>query len=371
MSLFLKIIFIFLLSYSSFWSTSNINSKPYEQELYYTVRKTIYAKKAAKIDSFFTSWHKKHLFNGAVLFAENGVPAFKKAYGYSNFRTKDTLTVNSTFQLASVSKPITATAVLMLYENGQLDLDDKINKFFPSLPYSDITVRLLLTHRSGLPNYMYFSDRFWHSRRDPISNEQVLQLMEKHHPMRYYLPNRRYNYSNTNYSLLASLIEKVSGMSYQKYLRENIFEPLGMKNTWVYDKSEDSEMRAQVIGYNKRGRKAENSYLNGVVGDKGIYSTVEDLFKFDQALYDGKLVSVFTLKQAYHPAHQDLRLNDNYGFGWRINENNGDKIVYHSGWWKGFKTFFIRKIKDHKTLIVLTNTTRWNYLSVRRLLTLL
>jgi CubicO group peptidase (beta-lactamase class C family) len=201
----------------------------------------------------------------------------------------------------------------------------------------------------------------------------MIDLMTLYKPHRYYKPDRRYNYSNTNYAILASIIEKVSGLTFAEYLKKNIFDPLGMKNSFVYSRE---KIKAAVgdsiaIGYDHPRRRAENSYLNGIVGDKGIYSTVEDLFRWDQALYQGKLISLFSLEQAFAPAHRDLRDYDNYGFGWRINMNNGDKIVFHSGWWKGFKTYLIRKIKEQKTIIILTNTANQHFLSIRRLSALL
>ena len=241
--------------------------------------------------------------------------------------------------------------------------------YFPDFPYENITIRMLLSHRSGLPEYMYFADKLWPSRSKPITNQDVLSLMIKFKPYKYYDPGKRYNYSNTNYCLLVLIIEKVSGMTFENFMKSQIFEPLGMNNSYVlrYEDIKEPEIENVVVGYNKRGRRAENSYLNGVVGDKGIFSTVEDLFKWDTAIYQGRLVSKETMEEAFKPAHKDLRLNDNYGFGWRINENDGDKIVFHSGWWKGFRTYYIRKLSEQKTIIVLTNTARHNFISIRKL----
>ena len=286
----------------------------------------------------------------------------------SDFRKKDSIKINTSFQLASITKPITAVAVLMLFEKGLLSLDDKVKKFFPGFPYEDITVRLLLSHRSGLPEYMYFEENYWPSRHKTMHNDDVLAVMIEHKPPIYYIPDYRYNYCNTNYALLASIIEKVSGMSYSLFMQKRIFEPLEMNNSAVYDRTNSSEIKNGATGYSKRGRRAENSYLNGVVGDKGIYTSIEDMFKFDQALYNGILLNDSTQQLAYQPAHKDLRIWDNYGFGWRIDASEPNKrVVYHSGWWKGFRTYYIRKIDEQKTIIVLTNTERFNFLSVYRL----
>ena len=223
---------------------------------------------------------------------------------------------------------------------------------------------MLLNHRSGLPNYMYFSDSLWVDRKTIIHNDEMLDLMIKYHPPHYYIPNYRYNYCNTNYGLLAEIIEKASGQSFADFMKQEIFNPLGMHDAFVYDPEKIKEENEIVIGYTKRGRRAENTYLNGVVGDKGIYASVEDLFKWDQAMYRGYLVTNETLKLAFKAQHKDLRIWDNYGYGWRLDlQNPEDRIVYHSGWWKGFRTYFIRKIDQEKTIIVLTNHEGRNYLS--------
>jgi CubicO group peptidase (beta-lactamase class C family) len=130
-----------------------------------------------------------------------------------------------------------------------------------------------------------------------------------------------------------------------------------MNNTFIYKKYRGTEIKNAAPGYTKWRRKAEDSYLNGVVGDKGIYTTVDDMFKFDQALYKGNLVKKELIDEAFKPAHKRLYLHDNYGFGWRINASDTkNKIVYHTGWWKGFRSYFIRELGKKKTIIVLSNT---------------
>lgn len=369
---------IFLLLFLALFLSCN-QAKPgetsdlVEEELVNLVHTVIDSKKAAKIDSFFTARYNRKAFNGTVLVAEKGRIIYKNAFGFANFKKKDSLKTNSVFQLASVSKPLTAFAVLILSEKGKLDLKDDLRKYFPDFPYENVTIRNLLTHRSGLPEYMYFADHLWPSRKKAISNQDVLELMIKYKPYKYYTPGKRYNYSNTNYCLLVLIIEKVSGKSFGAFMKSNIFDPLGMNNSYVFTYKEIKKpvIENVVVGYNRRGRRAENSYLNGVVGDKGIFSTVEDLYKWDTAMYEGRLVRKEILEEAFKPAHKDLRQNDNYGFGWRINANGGDKIVFHSGWWKGFRTYYVRKLSEQKTIIVLTNSARSNFISIRKLQALL
>ena len=337
------------------------------------VFKIIDHKKSVKIDLFFQTKYKWKTFNGVVLVAEKGRVIYKNAFGFGNFRKKDSLQINSVFQLASISKPLTSYAIMLLAERGKISYEEDIQKYFPELPYKNITIRMLLTHRSGLPEYMYFADQYWPSRRIPIKNSDVIELMIKHKPERYYLPGKRYNYSNTNYCLLVSIIEKVSGKSFNQFMKSEVFKPLEMTNSHVlgYEEIKSNNINDFVIGYDKRGRRAEHSYLNGVLGDKGVFSTVEDLYKWDKAMYAGELVSLTTLEEAFKPAHKDLRDYDNYGFGWRINVNGGDKIVFHSGWWKGFRTYMVRKLNSHKTIIVLTNSARHNFISTRKLISLI
>ena len=322
----------------------------------------------SRLDDFFTKRNKYHGFNGTVLYAVNGEVEYSKAFGFSNLRNRDTLGIESSFQLASVSKPITAIATLLLVDQGLLKLEDTVQTIFPDFPYKDISIQMLLSHRSGLPNYMYFADSLWQDREHSISNRDVLNLMIEHHPHRYYPPNKRYNYSNTNYALLALIIEEVSDMAFDLFVKTRIFLPLGMHSSNVYNKGTTPLNSNQVKGYSSGRRIAENTYLNGVVGDKGVYSSVVDLFKLDQALRNGTLVSDELLDIAFKRQHKDLYDWDNYGLGWRIDAADPlNKVVYHTGWWKGFRSYFIRELGSNKTLIVLSNTARTSSVGSRAL----
>ncbi len=325
-----------------------------------------------KIDHYFRRRYKHKRFNGTVLFAEKGKVIYKGAFGYGTLRNKDTLSTRSAFQLASVTKPLTSTAVLMLADRKTLSLQDSVHCYLPRFPYKDVTIEQLLIQKSGLPEYLYFSDLYWPDYKTTINNEDVLCMMEMHVPRPYYRPDYRYNYTNTNYSLLASIIEKASGQQYQDFVQENIFAPLGMHDSFVYAKDETPVYHQMTSGHDGRRRRIADSHFNGVVGDKGIYSSVEDMLRFDQALYTDKLVSQELLEQAFSPAHKRLYAHDNYGMGWRINtQKNGNKIIYHSGWWKGYRTYFIRMPYSEKTIIVLTNCLRGGFLSNNELRSLI
>ncbi len=318
-----------------------------------------------KIDTFFANRFRAKRFNGTVLFAQNGKIVYQKAFGFSNFKTKDSLEVNDAFQLASVSKTITAIAILKLIERQQLRLSDTVQYFFPNFPYSGVTVRHLLSHRSGLPNYMYFVDKIGADKNSSVSNADIIQIMARDTPKVYYSPDVRYHYCNTNFAILASIVEKVSGQTYEDFLQKEIFTPLNMESAFVYNRTTTPQLPKEVIGYNAIYRVKENIYLNGVVGDKGVYASVLDLYKLDQALYDSTFIAPQILETAFTPHNPDLtrRNRDNYGLGWRIQQApEFGKVVYHSGWWKGFKTYFIRMIDQKQTIIVLTNVTKGGYL---------
>lgn len=319
-----------------------------------------------QIDTFFSKRHKQNQFNGVALFAKDGKILYHKAFGYADFSSKRLLDKNDAFQLASVSKTITAVATLQLIEDYQLSLEDTLQQYFPNFPYSNITIRQLLSHQSGLPNYMYFVDDVFTAKDSSISNDFMLTIMERDRPKPYFLPNTRYHYSNTNYALLANLIEKVSGQSFENFVKQHIFEPARMDSAFIYNKNKQPQIPQNVIGYNGIVREKENHYQNGIIGDKGVYASALDLFKFDLALSNGELVRPDLLKQAYFP--YDERLNrlqrDNYGLGWRIQYlPDYGKVVYHGGWWKGFKSYYIRMLDKRQTIIVLTNVTKGGYLN--------
>jgi CubicO group peptidase (beta-lactamase class C family) len=319
-----------------------------------------------RIDTFFSKRFKEKRFNGVALFADQGKIVYHKAFGMANISEKRLLKKTDAFQLASVSKTITSIATLQLVDKGKLRLEDTLQQFFPGFPFEKITIQQLLSHQSGLANYMYFVDKVYERKDSAISNEHMLTIMQRDTPQPYFKPNTRYHYCNTNYALLALVIEKVSKQTYEAYLDENIFEVAQMENAFVYNKNVQKDLPEQVIGYNAIYRKKENHYQNGIVGDKGIYASALDLFKLDRALTNGKLVSKELMAKAYEPLDARLsRLNrDNYGLGWRIQQSpEFGQVVYHGGWWKGFKSYFIRLLDQDQTIIVLTNVTKGSYLN--------
>ncbi len=329
---------------------------------------------AQKIDNYFKIRAKNKTFNGTILFAKNKHLVIKKAYGGATFKRnkiKDTLTVEHTFQLASASKPFTAVAVMMLAEQNKINLQDSVQQYIPNFPYQGITIEQLLSHRSGLSQYAYFCDQpdsIWPNKDKAIHNKDVINIMEQYVPMQNYPPNKKFYYSNTNYMLLASIVEKVSGVPFENFLRQNIFTPLKMTNTVVYNRENKQELINPAIGYNGNYVPEIDIYLNGVVGDKGVYSNVDDMYKFYLGLVENKLVSPKTFQQMITPKHKKRKDGKNYGYGFRLLEKeNGKIIVFHTGWWYGFRTYFIMSPDLQNVSIVLTNLKRGKFLSVREL----
>ncbi len=323
----------------------------------------IIVKKANEIDAKFKRLVKLTGFNGTVLYAEKGRIILQKAYGYKNVRRKkDSLVTSDAFQLASVSKMFTAMAIMILKNEGKVDYDEDITMYLPSFPYEGVTIRQLMTHRSGLPRYMSVAHEKWTNKKIPMDNDDMLDLFVEYTPDMYFKPNKGFHYCNTNYAMLGNIVESVSKMHFDEFVKARIFEPLGMSNSFVYNMRGDSAVSLYVEkgvpGYYHKGwrwREMTNEYLNGVMGDKNIYTSVEDLYKYDRALDSFTLLPDSIISEAFEPGSPKYwKRKNNYGFGWRIKEDM-DSTAYHFGWWKGFRTFYIRDMKHQKTLIVLTN----------------
>ncbi|MEN8224201.1 MAG: serine hydrolase domain-containing protein [Bacteroidota bacterium] len=318
--------------------------------------------KSEWIDSIFTKMSKGYWFNGSVAYLEQGCLIYQKSFGFSNFRTKDSLNTTSAFQLASVSKMFAAMSAMILKEEGRLNYDLDIKTYIPDFPYDSVTTRMLLTHRSGLSRYMSLAHEQCANKNIPLTNQNMLDLFDTHVPDPYFLPNHGFHYCNTNYALVACVVEAISGMQYADFVQQKIFDPLEMDDSFVYHMNDDTAVsfyiETEVMGHTYRGWRpirVRNEYLNGVTGDKGIYTSIEDLAKFDQAITHNTLVSDSTMREAFSRGSPKYwRRKDNYGFGWRIRESE-DSTAFHFGWWKGFRAYYIRDMESSKTLIVLTN----------------
>ena len=316
-----------------------------------------------KIDELLTYCYNAGMYNGTVLVAHGGRIVYKSAFGYADFHNMEGLKLTSVFNIGSVTKPFTAMAIMILKEQEKLSYEDKLSEYFPEFPdYAvKITIRHLLNHTSGIPNWMNYS--VFRARPgdfiDDITNEDVLEFLV-HLDSLDFAPGENFSYSNSGYLLLAMIVEKVSGEPFHIFMKQNIFDPLDMKNTLVWNKTKP-EIPNKTIGYSQFGEKDDFNILT--TGDGGIYSTIEDLYKWDQGLYTEKLVSQRTLKEAFTPGllndgTSSRILSDStwgYGFGWLLRKNSSKNIVWHDGGFNGFNAVFYRELNERQVIVLLTN----------------
>lgn len=325
------------------------------------------------IAEFAENLHRKSHFNGNVLIAKDNKIIFQKAFGWADYLHRDSLKINSEFELASIAKTFTGVAVMQLAEAGKLKLTDDVKNFFPNFPYDGITVEMLLSHRSGMMNYVYFIDDIWRkekrNRRKGLTNQEVLDIIAERKPKPYAKPNNRFHYNNSNFMVLGGIIEKVTGQRYSKYMMDHIFKPAGMKHTHVYSASEYEKIPVNVVGHDRIWKySVAQNFLDGPVGDKGIYSTVHDLLLYDKYLKNERLLSQKSIDSLYKGRSTPINGYFNYGYGWRIFDNHDrSKIAYHTGWWHGFHHIYIRDLNKNIVIIFLGNLANGSLLHLDEL----
>lgn len=313
-----------------------------------------------QLSSFLDTALLRQNFNGGILIAKDGEIIYEKYTGKTDLRKKDSITSSTAMHIASTSKTFTATAILRMVQEGKLSLDDSLQKFFPGFPYSRITVKMLLNHRSGLPNYLYFmSNNKWGIQPNGkwnhqyATNQDVLRMIYDKRPDPTGTPGARFNYSNTNYVLLAMIVEKISGISFPAYMRQKFFEPLQMKDTYVFTLK---DTLTATPSFTNNGIYWGYDFLDATYGDKNVYTTPQDLLKWDQALYTDQLIEKPLLDSAFAPYSFEKPSIHNYGLGWRLQLlPNGKKVVYHFGKWHGSNAAFARLIDEKATIIILGN----------------
>jgi CubicO group peptidase (beta-lactamase class C family) len=306
------------------------------------------------LSSYFDSMLLNRGFNGGILVAKNGGIIYEKYQGKADLRKTDPMNDSSSLHIASTSKTFTGIATLRLVQEGKLSLDDSLNKFFPGLPYPGITIKMLLNHRSGLPNYVYFipNSKIWDKKKN-VTNEDMLNLLYTEKPNKSFAAGKRFSYSNTNYVLLAMIIEQLTGKSFPQYMQEKYFGPLQMRHTYVFTPADSAR---SLPSFNYNGSFWENDFLEYTYGDKNIYSTPRDLLKWDQALYTDQLIGKELLDSAFKPYSNERPSIHNYGLGFRmLNMPNGKKVIYHFGRWHGFNAAFSRLTDEKATIIILGN----------------
>lgn len=313
-----------------------------------------------RLSEFFDTSLLQSGFNGGVLVAKNGNILYEKYSGKVDIRKSDSITSSTSFHIASTSKTFTGIAILRLIQEGKLSLADTINKFFPGFPYTGITVKMLLNHRSGLPNYLYFmSNNKWGILPDGKWNKQMatnrdmLKMLIEKKPNVTGRPDGKFTYSNTNYALLALIIEEVTGKSFPEYMKEKFFAPLQMSNTFVFTLK---DTLTATPSFTATGTYWNNDFLDATYGDKNIYSTLQDLLKWDQALYTNQVLEQPLLDSAFKAYSFEKPGVHNYGLGWRLQLlPNGKKVIYHFGKWHGNNAAFARLPDEKATIIILGN----------------
>lgn len=294
-------------------------------------------------------------FNGAVLVAKEGTIVYESYIGLQDPRVKgsDSITAETPFQIASSGKTMTAAAVLKLWEEGKLNIDDSVAKYFPGFPYAGVTIKTLLNHRSGLPNYLYYMEKGKWVRTQQATNTDVLNTLLTWQPAKAANADKRFQYCNTNYVLLALLVEKVSGMPFPEFMKKTFFEPLGMNHSFVIGPNEQT---AHMQSFQPGSALWSFDFSDGPYGDKNIYSTPRDLLTWDRALTQGRVLMPKTLEAAYTPYSNEKPGIHNYGLGWRmLNYPSGKKIIYHNGHWHGFNIAFSRLPDEKATIIIFSN----------------
>lgn len=312
-----------------------------------------------KLDSLLKQINKRHDFHGSILVAKNEKIVYQNQIGYADFKKKILLNKQSLFQLASVSKQFTAAAIMLLNERGQIKLTDTVDAYFPNFPYEDVTIKNLLNHTAGLPKYFWVAEHKWEQKKAP-TNGEMMKLLESSNVQRFFKPGNNFDYSNTGYFVLASIVEKVSGTSFSSFLKTNIFEPLQMKQSYVYSFENDSIKENQLDGYRlykgSRHLKIHSTINDAIVGDKNVFTTAEDLFKWTQGLNTGKLLTKTSLDLMYCKGETSDGKKVPYGFGFRI-DTNEEKSIYHHGRWNGFSTALTKYLKEDLVVIVLEHTS--------------
>lgn len=312
-------------------------------------------KQKKEIEYRYNQLINKNEFYGQFLVAKNGKILFEDYEGFAYKEKDDKNRKNKPLHIASVSKVLTAAVILRMVDQKKIGLDDKVSKYLKGFYHDDITVRMLLNHRSGLRHYGYFIERDvkW-DKSKRITNQDILDLINSGKIHLESKPGTRFAYCNTNYSLLALIIEKVSGMRYHEAMDKLLFKPLGMKNTFVFDYEKHHDTVSQT--YKASKLRLAFDHLDLVYGDKNIYSTARDLLKFDLATYSDKFFSAKLRKEIFKGYSYESKGEKNYGLGIRLREwKEAPTLTYHNGWWHGNTSSYITQKTDTLTIIALSN----------------
>jgi len=370
---YIKLIFIFFVCLSC--KSHDKNAESLISSLEMTPNDSVYPKltdsyinsKKYKIEHFFNkNWPSKNN-NISFLVAKDGQIIYENYSGFGDVRKKNPITSETPIHIASVSKVLTATAILKLINAGKIELDQKVTSLLKGFPYPEVTIKNLLSHRSGMRNYAYFTDdrKIWDNHKI-MSNQDILNVMINKKINLESKTNTRFQYCNTNYAMLALIIEKVTGKSYPDAMKSMVFEPLGMKHTFVFDYKKDKNVITP--SYRLSGMQIAFDYLDAIYGDKNIFSTPQDLLLFDMARNSKYFLSPELRNQIYQGYSNEHKGQKNYGLGIRmINFETGQNFYFHNGWWHGNMSSYVTLTKENVTIIALTNKSMKSVYNVKRL----
>jgi CubicO group peptidase (beta-lactamase class C family) len=302
----------------------------------------------------------------SVAIIKDGKVFFSNAYGMADLEARTPAATNTNYRLASVTKQFTAMAVLMLVDRGKLALDSRLTDVLPGAPayMKSVKIRHLLNHTSGIVDY---EDLVPESQNVQVLDKDVLSLLISIDSV-YFLPGEKFKYSNSGYSLLALAVEAVSGVPFADFLKKNIFTPLGMNHTLAYQQG-ISTVDNRAYGYSRTDTgflRTDQSVTSAVLGDGGIYSSVDDLFKWDQALYAGSLIRSSLFEEALTPAKLNDGSRTTYGFGWFVEPYKNTTRYLHAGSTQGFRNAILRMPDQQLTVIILTNRNEGEPIEIAR-----
>lgn len=332
------------------------------------VSKSMNLKYKDSIQIYFNDYMELGDLNGMFLVAKNGKIITEKYQGFADKKNNTRISPTTPMHVASISKVVTALATLRLVDQGKIDLDKDIRSYIPTIPYEGITARMLLNHRSGIPYYAYFPVEIWPYNK-VMTNQNIVEVLNEYKIPLYFPPNTQFSYCNTNYAILALIIEKVTEQKFPLAIYKLIFQPLKMKHSFIYEKWRESAVHAH--SYDERGRLEEITNLDYIYGDKNLYTTARDLLILDKATYSDSFLSKKMKAEMFKGYSYERPGKSNYGLGMRIREEKGKStFFFHTGWWHGNTGCYATLRADTVCFIVLSNQYTKKVFQINRLSTL-
>jgi CubicO group peptidase (beta-lactamase class C family) len=351
-----------ILSFIIFWplffscNNASMAGKPTAKHVYRALDPAEVNKYQDTLSYFFDSLLLRQGFSGGILVAKNGQILYEHYQGYSDEAAVDSITAITPFHVASTSKTFTSTAIMQLVQAGKINLDDSLQQFFPLFPYQGITVRNLLNHSSGIPYYINLFEKYKWDKKKIATNSDVLYMLYAQRPPLEFATGSRFRYCNTNFVLLALIVEKITGRFFPDYVRDSIFTKCGMSNSYVVSQNNPGGF---LPSWSPGNRAYGFDCYDGIYGDKNVFTTCRDMLKYDSCIGENVLLTNSSYEQVWTPYFRDDHYHDSiehYGLGWRLKIfPDSLKIPYHNGWWHGNNSVFQHVLADTAVIIVTGN----------------